>query len=581
MKPATPIATAAAVAALLLGAVARVYSAANADGPAVTAPPESFFQKVHEGRRGAARGFYKKYLDIGGMPVVAAAAVADQALHRTYEMVTHMLANRSDVLAAMADRGTYLAIIGKDQVYTDLPEIGNPPNRDYLNERVRGTAGLLTCFGEENLLSLPIDRYDDESIAVHEFSHTIDGALMRLDPAWRDRLDAVYRRALAKGLYRDTYAISSAGEYWAELVQIYFDCNRVNNWNHGPIGRREQLKMCDPEGYELVRSTFNLGPDQDWRYQWLQPLPNVEAPPAKFHIDPFYTKCTWAREFTVLGRGASDEALLKANDTIRKMFAYRHDILKALIADGVKLVVLGPNERLSDLPEYKKLEGKGLDHMVRFLDYSSEVKLLVVAQENVLGDLRGKPYGTECQIIRAFAKAIYHVTGTRAVDTEWEKRCDLQQYELRVQRMDVRFDRKLKTLYDAAMSKGRWKGTTAVHGRVEYWTAGVLAYFDAVGQGIPPDDAAEAIATRETLKRYDPDLFSLVDETMAYHGKVDWRYQSGRTNPQPFKFNCHQHQGIETLGGHTNEKELDYGPHETSVFCCSPCDGFGPANRTR
>ena len=56
---------------------------------------------------------------------------------------------------------------------------------------------------------------------------------------------------------------------------------------------------------------------------------------------PYYTKFTWAREFTVVGRGASDEALLKANDTIRNMFAYRHDILKALIADGVKLVVLG------------------------------------------------------------------------------------------------------------------------------------------------------------------------------------------------------------------------------------------------
>ena len=27
------------------------------------------------------------------------------------------------------------------------------------------------------------------------------------------------------------------------------------------------------------------------------------------------------------------------------MFAYRHDILKALIADGVKLVVLGPHEK--------------------------------------------------------------------------------------------------------------------------------------------------------------------------------------------------------------------------------------------
>jgi len=109
----------------------------------------------------------------------------------------------------------------------------------------------------------------------------------------------------------------------------------VNNWNHGPIGTREQLKAYDPETYEFVRQAFNLKPEQDWRYSWLQKLPNVTRPPAKFKIDKFYTKFTWAREFTVVGRGAEDASLLKANDTIRKMFAYRHDILKAIIVDGV------------------------------------------------------------------------------------------------------------------------------------------------------------------------------------------------------------------------------------------------------
>ena len=48
-----------------------------------------------------------------------------------------------------------------------------------------------------------------------------------------------------------------------------------NNWNHGPIGTREELKIYDPDGYELVRTTFNLSPEQDWRYHWLQKLPNV------------------------------------------------------------------------------------------------------------------------------------------------------------------------------------------------------------------------------------------------------------------------------------------------------------------
>ncbi len=525
MKPTKRTTATAALAALILSATVQAQAAVNVDFPAVTAPPDSFFEKVSGRHREAARGFYKKHVDIKGVPVVAAAAVADLALQRTHEMVTHMLAGRPDVLQALADRGMYLVIIGKDQVYTDLPENRNAPNPDYLNERVRGTAGLPTSFGEENLLSLPLDRYDDESIAVHEFGHTIDGALGRLDPMWENRKRAVYRNAVAKGLYKDTYAIGSHGEYWAEIVQSYFDCNRVNNWNHGPIGRREQLKISDPEGYELVRNVFKLGPDQDWRYRWLQPLPNVVPPPARFSIDPFYTKFTWAREFSVLGRGASDRALLKANHTIRRMFAYRHDILKALIADGVKLVVLGSDEQLSDLPEYQKLRGEGLDHSARFLDYSPEMKLLVVDQDKVLGDLRRDPMATECHVIRAFAKAIYHVTGRRDVDPNWETREDVQQYELRVQRMDVRFDNRLKVLYDSAVSKGRWKGTAAVHDRVEYWTTGVLTYFHAVGQGVTPNDTTHPITTREALQQYDPGLFSLVDETMAYRGKVDWRYR--------------------------------------------------------
>ncbi len=503
--------------------------------PPVAAPPESFFEKVREKDRDAARAFYKKYLDVQGIPVVASAEVADLALQRTYEIVTHLLAGRPEVIKAMVDRGMYLTIVGKDQVYTDLPENRHAPNPAYLNERVRGTGGFPTSFGEENLLSLPIDRYDDESIGVHEFCHTIDSTLARIDPTWRDRKNAAYKNALAQGLFKDTYAGSNASEYWAEIAQAYFDCNRINNWNHGPIGHREQLKIYDPNGYELVRTAFNLSPEQDWRYRFLQKQPTVIAPPARFKIDPYYTKFTWAREFPVVGREASDEALLKANDTIRKMFAYRHDLLKALIVDGVKLVVLGPHEKISDLPEVRSVPVRAYqetsngvtthpDRLARFLDYSPQIRLLVVGQENVLADPKD-PFATGCQVIRVFAKAIYHVTGTRPVDPNWDKRSrDVQQYEMCVQRLDIRFDEKLKDLHTKALSAGKWKGTPAIHDRVEYWAEGVLAYFDAAGTGMTPTDADHPITTRESLKTYDPDLFALVDETMAYKGKVDWRY---------------------------------------------------------
>jgi alpha-glucosidase len=506
----------------LLCIAASVISSAQAtaqpppktDLPPVVAPTDSFFGLVRERDRDAARRFYKKSIDVKGMPVAASAEVADLALQRTYELVTRLLAGRPDVLASMVTNGMYLIVIGKDQVYTDMPEYRNHPNPQYQNERVRGTGGKPTSFGEENLLSLPLDRYDDESIGLHEFCHTIDSTLRALDPDWAERKNAVFRRATQKGLWKNTYAASNPGEFWAEICQSYFDCNRVNNWNHGPIGTREQLKIYDPDSYELVRDAFRLGPDQDYRYQWLQKLPNVGPPPAKFKIDPFYTRFTWAREFTVLGRQAGDEALLKANDTIRKMFAYRHDILKALIADGVKLVVLGRNERLSDLPE---LAGKtGIDLSARALDYRPETRLLVVGEESLTSQARG-----ECLLIGEFARALYYVTGTRPADPNWNNRGrDVQQYELRVKRLDEEFGQRLKLLYQNAMTRGLWKGTAAARDQVEYWAQGVVAYFD----GVPPSNDRPA-TTRETLKAYDPDLYQLVNETMAYEGHADWRYR--------------------------------------------------------
>src|SRR5439155_18692000 len=86
-------------------------------GPPVTPPPDAFFEMVREGDREAARAFYKKYLDLMGMPVVAAEVVADLALQRASEIVTRMLAGRPDVVAALVKNQMYLIVIGRDQVY--------------------------------------------------------------------------------------------------------------------------------------------------------------------------------------------------------------------------------------------------------------------------------------------------------------------------------------------------------------------------------------------------------------------------------------------------------------------------------
>jgi hypothetical protein len=498
--------------------------------PKVTPPPDSVFEKFRDSDRETARKFYAKYIDVQGMAVLASGDVADEALERTFEIVTHLLAGRPDVLEVMVKHGTRLIIIGKDQVYTDMPEYRNNPNPDYLNERVRGTGGLsVTSFGEENLLNLAGDRYDDESIGLHEFCHTIDAALGRLDAAWRQQLGKTYRSALDKGLWKNAYASSNPAEYWAEICQSYFNCNRINNWNHIAIATREQLKEYDPDGYNLVRTTFKLTADQDWTLRVLRQQPSVIPPPLKFKIDPYYTKFTYAREFPVLGSSkVGDLTLLKANDTIRKMFAYRHDILKAMIIDGARLIVLGREERLSDLPEFKASRNTtGFDE-VRYLDYTPELKLMVVPEENVLG-LGIDPFAGKEMVVSVFATGLYRVTGSRPVDPTFDQRRQKQQYELRVKRLDVEFDRKLTALYDEAIQKSLWKGTSAARDRGEYWTAGVLAYFDAGGASSAPNDADRPITTRESLKAYDANLFALIDDTMAYRGHPDWRVKPKTT----------------------------------------------------
>lgn len=151
--------------------------------------------------------------------------------------------------------------------------------------------------------------------------------------------------------------------------------------------------------------------------------------------------------------------------------------------------------------------------LARTLNYQPETKLLAVGEENL------------DQVIRVFADAAYHVTATRPVDANWDKRGRaVQQYELRVKRLDVRFDERLKELFEQAIAVGKWKGTAAVHHRAAYWTEGALAYFDVPGYDAAPADAVHPINSRELLKAYDPELFALVHETMAYAGRVDWRF---------------------------------------------------------
>ena len=469
--------------------------------------------------------FYQKYVSCKGLPIMSSGRVADAALLRANELVNKLLAGRADIRKAMTKSGVRLVIIGATEVTTDIPEYSDMKPKEYWDERARGFGGRMTSCGEENLLCLPIDRYDDENILIHEFGgHCVHSTLRRIDKEFDNKLKQLYEKAIAKGLWKDTYAGSNRSEYWAEAVQSYFDTNRQNNWNHNHINTRAELQAYDPELAQLVADTFRLTKETDWRYKPLAKQPQVTTPPESLKCEPFYKKYVYCRSLPVLGsEKASDAALLEANYLIRDMFNYRHDILKPMIDDGLRVVVLAENEKITDVPECRDLK----DEKCRVLGCSPQQMVIVCGQENLLHSPNDK-YAGENVLIKEFARAAYVMTGCREIDEEFEKRRQKQQYELYgVQRMDKRFDTELKGLYENAMKGGLWKNTLAATDHFEYWAEGVQSWFDCNRESSDgkPDGMHNHVNRREELEAYDPDLAKLIAKVFRHIERVDWRYQ--------------------------------------------------------
>jgi alpha-glucosidase len=202
----------------------------------------------------------------------------------------------------------------------------------------------------------------------------------------------------------------------------------------------------------------------------------------KFKLDTtFYKKHLDYKGFSILSSAkVSDKALLEARYLIDRLLSEREDILKALIKRGCRFVVMAPKEMTTDVPEQRQMKPKDYwDRRARGLGG----KLSSCGEENLL-NLKGDRYNRENILIHEFNHAI-HQQGLREADPT--------------------FDRRLRKAYRAATDKGLWKGTYVATNPSEYWAEGAQAYFDCMR----PQFGAN---TREKLKKYDPDLFKLVDE---------------------------------------------------------------------
>ncbi len=215
--------------------------------------------------------FYKKYLDAGGLPIVASDKVPDEALFQAREIIDEMLANGPDIRAELIELRRRVTVVSDDEVITDIPEFRDLyeeyPGTDW-NPRVQG-GGLsgnivhrTTAIWEGNLLCNENNVFPREDILVHEFAHAILNMGVEQQPRggeFRRRLEEAYRKALDAGLWGQTYAGENSEEYWAEGVQSWFGLNDRSwpaNGVHNQIDTRHELEAYDPRIADLIEEVF-------------------------------------------------------------------------------------------------------------------------------------------------------------------------------------------------------------------------------------------------------------------------------------------------------------------------------------
>ena len=175
---------------------------------------------------------FQKHLEVDGVFVVAPSEVTDEKMVQAREIITGMLANRADMLEAMAYYNT--------RIYID---------DDAKSAAFRIQTSAAQWWGA-NVPETETYCY----VFIHEFAHVIHFALEDQTDGeeFNAKLQALYDAALTAGLWNDQYASTNTSEYWAEIVTYWFEERVVTTEG------ATQLKVADydPEAVKLVEELF-------------------------------------------------------------------------------------------------------------------------------------------------------------------------------------------------------------------------------------------------------------------------------------------------------------------------------------
>jgi len=206
---------------------------------------------------------YRKYTHAYDIPIISSGAVPDAALKRACYVVRFLLADRRVLRRHLYKYFGRVGIVGAREGVTSIPEHRHLGR--WWDDRARGLGGTLhipiSTGAEENILCYRQDKYRNEDIFLHEFSHGIQEIAIKGGgiPSYMGKLRSAYNNARRRGLWRSTYAMSTIQEYFAEGVQSFFDVNAYSSRPdgvHNHVNTRAKLRNYDPTLFRLLKIVF-------------------------------------------------------------------------------------------------------------------------------------------------------------------------------------------------------------------------------------------------------------------------------------------------------------------------------------
>ncbi len=162
--------------------------------------------------------YYQKYLDAGGIPILAPESVSDEELRRTQATLFGMVADRPDLLDVLVSQNIRILLYDRERGGpSQLPEFSDDADSKF--------SGVFAETSYGGAVAAPaMTTYHCNETLIHEIAHALDYAIRihewetNREPEFKQARNQAYLSAMKAGLWAGRYESTVSHEYWAEMV---------------------------------------------------------------------------------------------------------------------------------------------------------------------------------------------------------------------------------------------------------------------------------------------------------------------------------------------------------------------------